>query len=184
MMNKQVVIFNAPPNSGKDFICDYLMDNYFCNKVEYKSKLRELVKTIYSLSAEQMEWLGLRENKEIPQEVLGGLSFREAMIDVSEVLIKPHYGKDYFAKALLEELVEFTINVVSDGGFVGEVEHLADNECDVYVIRILCDGCDFGGDSRGYLPESAKWKVVDIVNNKDNIFIGDVLNYLKSEDLL
>lgn len=183
-MNKQVVVFNAPPNAGKDYICDYLRDNYFCNKVEFKGKLRELVKTIYSLSNEQMEWLGLRENKEIPQEVLGGLSFREAHIDVSERLIKPHYGKDYFAKELLKELVDFTINVVSDGGFVGETEYLADNGCDVYVIRIHCEECDFAGDSRKYLPESAKWKVVDIVNKKDNQFIKDVLTYLKSEGLL
>lgn len=184
MMNKQVVVFNAPPNAGKDYICDYLMENYFCNKVEFKGKLRELVKTIYSLSNEQVKWLELRENKELPREVLGGLSYREAMIDVSERLIKPHYGKDYFAKALLSELVEFTINVVSDGGFGEEVEYLADNCCDVYVIRIHCDGCSYEGDSRGYLPESAKWKVVDIVNNKDNTFIEDVLTYLKSEDLL
>ena len=183
-MNKQVVIFNAPPNAGKDFICNYLMENYFCNKAEFKGKLRELVKTIYGLTGEQVEWLELRENKELPQEVLGGLSYREAMIDVSERLIKPHYGKDYFAKALLNELVEFTINVVSDGGFIEEVEYLADNCCDVYVIRIHSSECDFEGDSRAYLPESAKWKVVDIVNNRDNQFIEDVLTYLKSEELL
>lgn len=183
-MNKQVVIFNAPPNAGKDFICDYLMENYFCNKAEFKGKLRELVKTIYGLTNEQVEWLCLRENKEIPQEVLGGLSYREAHIDVSEKLIKPHYGKDYFAKELLKELVDFTVNAVSDGGFLEEVEYLADNGCDVYVIRILCDGCDFAGDSRTYLPDSVKWKVADITNNKDNQFIEEVLTYLKSEELL
>jgi len=184
MMNKQVVVFNAPPNAGKDFICDYLRDNYFCNKVEFKGKLRELVKTIYSLTNEQMEWLSLRENKEIPQDILCGISFREAHIDVSENLIKPKYGKDYFAKALLNELVEFTINVVSDGGFLEEVEYLTDNGCDVYVVRIHCDECDFAGDSRKYLPDSVKWEVVDIVNNKDHQFIEDVIQYLKSEELL
>lgn len=183
-MNKQVVVFNAPPNTGKDFICDYLMNNFFCNKVEFKGKLRELVKTIYSLSNEQVEWLGLRENKELAQEILGGLSYREAMIDVSENVIKPRYGKDYFAKSLLSELVDFTINVISDGGFVEEVEYLADNGCDVYVVRIHCNKCDFNNDSRTYLPESAKWKVVDIVNNKDDQFIEDIVTYLKSEDLL
>lgn len=184
MMNKQVVVFNAPPNSGKDYICDYLMENYFCNKVEFKGKLRELVKTIYGLSNEQVVWLGLRENKELPQDVLGGLSYREAMIDVSEMLIKPHYGKDYFAKSLLNELVEFTVNVVSDGGFMEETEYLSNNGCDVYVVRIHCDWCDFKGDSRKYLPDSTKWKVVDIKNNKDDQFIKDVLTYLKSEELL
>lgn len=183
-MDKQVVVFNAPPNAGKDYICDFLMDNYFCNKVEFKGKLRELVKTIYSLSDEQMEWLSLRENKEVAQEILNGLSFRESHIDVSEKLIKPHYGKNYFAKSLLNELVEFTVNVVSDGGFTEEVEYLADNGCNIYVVRIHCEGCDFEGDSREYLPESDKWKVVDIKNNKDNQFIEDVLTYLKSEELL
>ena len=183
-MNKQVVIFNAPPNVGKDFICNHLMDNYFCNKGEFKGKLRELVKTIYSLSNEQIEWLSLRENKETPQDILGGLSFREAQIDVSENLIKPKYGKDYFAKALLNELVDFTINVISDGGFIEEVEYLADNECDVYVVRIHCEGCSFEGDSRKHLPDSTKWKTVDITNNKDEHFIDDVLTYLKSEDLI
>lgn len=183
-MNKQVVIFNAPPNAGKDFICDFLKDNFFCNKVEFKGKLRELVKTIYSLSNEQIEWLGLRENKELPQEVLGGLSYREAMIDLSENVIKPRYGNGYFSKELLKELVDFTINVASDGGFAEEVEHLADNGCDVYVVRIYCDGCNFDRDSRQYLPESAKWETVDIKNNKDNQFIKDVVTYLKTEDLL
>lgn len=184
MMNKQVVIFNAPPKAGKDFICNFLKDNYFCNKVEFKGKLRELVKVIYSLSKEQVEWLGLRENKENPQEVLGGLSYRGAMIDVSERLIKPRYGKDYFAKALLGELVDFTVNVISDGGFIEEVEYLADSGCDMYVIRIHSNGCGFEGDSRQYLPKSVKWKVVDIVNSKDNQFTEDVVTYLKSEDLL
>lgn len=183
-MNKQVVIFNAPPNAGKDFICNHLMDNYFCNKGEFKGKLRELVKTIYSLSNEQIEWLSLRGNKETPQDILGGLSFREVHIDVSENLIKPKYGKDYFAKTLMNELVGFTINVISDGGFIEEVEYLANNGCDVYVIRIHCEGCSFEWDSRKYLPDSTKWKTVDITNNKDQQFIDDVLTYLKSEDLI
>ena len=180
-----LVVFNAPPNAGKDFICDYLVEKYHANKVEFKKTLRELVKIIYSLTDEKLEWYYHRDNKEKKWDELKGKSIRECFIEVSEHLIKPFYGKDFFGKSLAERLNPITMNVASDGGFVEEIYPIIDKIGidNLLIIQIHVGGCSFEGDSRGYLNIDGV-KTRSVFNAKDSRFIKYVEDILKEEGFL
>lgn len=180
-----LVVFNAPPNAGKDYICDYLVDKYHYNKVEFKKALRDLVKIIYSLTDEKLEWYYQRENKEKYFDELGGKSIRECFIEVSEHLIKPFYGKEWFGEKLVDRLNPITVNVASDGGFPEEIEAVAKQigEDNILIIQIYADECSFENDSRKYLDIDGVLTYC-VFNNKDERFIKDVEYILKENDLL
>ena len=180
-----LVVFNAPPNAGKDFICDYLVEKYHANKVEFKKTLRELVKIIYSLTDEKLEWYYHRDNKEKKWDELGGKSIRECFIEVSEHLIKPFYGKEWFGEKLVDSLDTITVNVASDGGFKEEIEAVAKQigEENILIIQIYADECSFDGDSRKYLDINGVLTYC-VFNNKDERFIRDVEYILKEEGFL
>jgi hypothetical protein len=97
----------------------------------------------------------------------GGLSVRQAMIKVSEEVIKPVYGKNYFGESAAKTLAEGKLNIFSDSGFMEELIPIrnkvgAEN---ILLIRLIREGCTFKGDSRGYLdPRVAGIKSI-VINN-------------------
>jgi len=110
------------------------------------------------------------------------LSVREAMIYVSEVIIKPRWCADYFGKARMR-------GVMRDGGgllyyddsaasFNGDaielnaaIEHFGQENC--LLVRIYGRG-SFEGDSRGYIPNGVVGNVMEITND------GDLKTFLDS----
>ena len=107
------------------------------------------------------------------------LSVREAMIYVSEVIIKPRWGEDYFGKARMD-LILHPYNTVyyddSAASFNGDtvelnaaIEHFGQENC--LLVRIYGRG-SFEGDSRGYIPDGVLSNVIDI-NNEGTL--GDFL---------
>lgn len=182
---KRLVIFNAPPNSGKDYICNFLSNNYYTHHVEFKESLREIVKSIYNLTGGELEFLSIRDHKENKYDTLGGKSIREVFIEVSEELIKPFYGSDFFAKHLVDDLRHTVLNVCSDGGFVEEIEYVAESigKENLLIIQIHADGCSFENDSRNYVAIDGV-KTYTVHNNKDEQFIVDVLDILNKEEML
>lgn len=161
---KKVIILNGPPNCGKDSIADYLVSPNI-HKKSFKERLTTLTQMIHNVSSEWWEENYTRELKEKPSERLMGLSPREALIKVSETVIKPNYGKDYFGKAAAESLEE-GINVFSDGGFKEEIIPLMDKvgSDNITIIRIARPNCSFDGDSRNYL-EIPSINTVDVNND-------------------
>ena len=188
---KKVIILNGPPNCGKDAIADYLVEKYpNVRKKSFKERLTSLTQMIHNVSTEWWEENYTRELKEKPSERLSGLTPREALIKVSETVIKPNYGKDYFGKAAAESLEE-GINVFSDGGFKEEIIPLTDEvgSDNIIIVRITRPDCSFegvlgrivrlffsfvakitrtprpiGGDSRNYL-NVPNVKAVDVDND-------------------
>ena len=83
------------------------------------------------------------------------------MIWVSEEVIKPLFGYNYFGKYLAEEIgVSDSCGVViSDSGFAQELMPILDrdyytfNDIEVHVVQLTKDGCTFEGDSRTYLDK-------------------------------
>lgn len=147
----RVIIMNGPPGSGKDFIADRLVSEAGAVKFEFKEHLRQLVKLIYQLDDETHDRLYQRENKELPQACLGVLSIRQAYIHVSEDVIKPKFGADYFGRIAASKLADAALYVSPDGGFGPEVLCVAD-KCDrVDVIHLHADGLDYSRDSRRYV---------------------------------
>lgn len=169
----KLILFNAPPKTGKDETTEFICSK-FNNAVhfEFKKKLFELTKLIYSVTDEQWDSLYTRENKELPSNLLRGKSPREALIYVSETIIKPTMGYSYFGDAAAD-MVQNTgayLSVFSDSGFVQELLPMMNRFGveNILIIRIHMDGVDFTGDSRKYLPDSLVsdygFNIIDIEN--------------------
>lgn len=83
----------------------------------------------------------------------GYYSSREALIHVSEDLIKPVKGEDYYGKKLVEKIENGSENFyfVSDGGFLAEATMVADKGYRVIIAQLERSGATFEGDSRSLL---------------------------------
>lgn len=156
---KSILILNGPPNSGKDTLADYLVENHGYQKLSFKEELFNLLFKFYNIADQEsfFEKLYTREAKETKVPLLhtgrGMLSPREALIHISEDVIKPVFGKGIFGEFLAKKILPNTKYVVSDGGFleeiipvVLEVTPLGFNLC-----RLHREGCTFKNDSRNFL---------------------------------
>lgn len=155
-----VFLFNSPPSSGKDSICEFLSTYAEFEHIEFKAKLFQLVKTIYSVPDEVWDVLYTRDNKEKPTPWLNGKSPRQAMIYVSETVIKPNFGDDYFGDALVRKIANTPDRLLfccSDSGFLSELTPVVNRYGveNVKLVRIHRPGYTFEmyGDSRTYIKD-------------------------------
>lgn len=169
---KRVVILNSPPNGGKDVGANHLVSlgtGWFGTPIwkrEFKSRLFDITKAVYGVSHSQWEAIYTREGKEKSSPLLDGLSPRQALIKVSEEVIKPVYGKEFFGGCARDSLMN-GINIFSDGGFTEELRPILTEVGynNILIVRVFRDGCSFGGDSRDYLPLNLGPRTVDVYNN-------------------
>lgn len=185
---KVVVIFNGPPGSGKDestgFCVDMLEPAYH---MMFKEKLFELVLSIFNIPNDEFfELYNNRETKNEPTCKLNGFSPREAMIYVSETIIKPNFGKDYFGLIAAENMDRHGIYFYSDGGFEEELKPVYE-ECDghMLIVRLHREGCDYKEDSRGYIHNFFDATEVDVYNDStiENFqvnILNTVMSFLES----
>jgi hypothetical protein len=181
---RKVVIFNGPPGSGKDLICDMMCENRPHRKhVRFKDHLFKLTMMMYNVDEETFyEIYNNRELKEKPMDIFGGKSIRQAMIFVSEVIMKPHFGKEYFGKITAKSCTK-SWNFISDGGFNEEILEVASElNNNILVIRLHRAGCDFSNDSRDYLQNLPYINTVDYYNNSDNElqYLRDIKNIISN----
>lgn len=189
-MTKLVVVLNGPPCSGKNYITDQLIKHLAISDITSEELM---FKTgLYKETAKQyfMPYYGFvdlatnRATKDIPNERLGGISPREALINVSENYIKPLLGKDYFAKVLLENIKDKDVYIISDGGFKEEIQTLIDSPkiSRVLLVQLMAPGCFFERDSRSYIHynvlqnHSRKLVIEPIFNSKvDDLCVIELL---------
>lgn len=186
MIGKTVVIFNAPPNAGKDVSADY-MHNYFQSgqRLSFKEALYEDTAEYFGIDVgDLIEYHSDRKFKERASEMfpkyqsesikqylfsilyvigalignkylmsLGYYSSREALIHVSEEVVKPVLGKNYYGLKLVEEIDRSSerFYFVSDGGFFSEATMVAEKGYRVIVANLERSGATFEGDSRSLL---------------------------------
>lgn len=163
----KVIIANGPPRSGKDTMCGLLLKNLkgvdlipLC----YKRVLYVGVAKRYNLSVEAVYQMNADTNvKDEPSDLFDGFSVRQALQFESEVAIKKIHGPDGVAiqtfKLLEEEYgVERLKNAVlysAGAGFNSELyamyDHFDMSVEDVFIIRMLREGCSFEGDTREFL---------------------------------
>jgi hypothetical protein len=149
-----IVIFNGPPGSGKDEAALYFEENYGFSTLSFKEQLFKETIEHFGVNAEWfMEDYGNREIKEKPCVALNNMSRRQALIYVSEEIIKPKYGKDYFGNKVAEQIEEGNNYVLSDGGFMEELLPLFEKVGpeNVIVIQLTREGHDYSSDSRRYI---------------------------------
>lgn len=156
----RVVVLNGPPNSGKDTLadqlcCQYREDGYLAERRAFKDGLIELAAKLMLVDE---GWFRKvcddRDQKERAQPQLGGLSPRQALIFVSEDVVKPKLGDNYFGRFMAQNLTEGAIHFVSDGGFLRELVPVMDlvGRDNLLVVHLHREGCTFEGDSRDYVP--------------------------------
>lgn len=189
-MTRLVVVLNGPPCSGKNYITDQLIKHLAISDITSEELM---FKTgLYKETAKQyfMPYYGFvdlatnRTTKDLPNERLGGISPRDALINVSENYIKPLLGKDYFAKELLENIKDKDVYIISDGGFKEEIQTLIDSPkiSRLLLVQLMAPGCFFEGDSRSYIHNdvlqnhSRKLMIEPIFNTKvDDLCVIELL---------
>lgn len=123
--------------------------------------------------------------KDAPQPLLGGKSWRQVLIAVSENLIKAQFGQGFFGEALVREL-ETRVRrdkmerfVVTDTGFNIEVKPIAERfacGAGVRVVTLVRPGVaeTFDGDSREWLTEEGCGLCVERVVNESMEGLAEV----------
>ncbi|CAH9014623.1 putative ATP-binding protein [Vibrio phage 277E43-1] len=178
----KVIVFNAPPRSGKEVAAKAVMkcintldSNLVAHHREFKdelfkvaanaldisvedflrdydSKVKDVVASKYLFNVDENTWW-----KDVPiYDVNGKLySKREWLIHVSENVVKPSFGKDAFGKMFVNSLPKEGVVAVSDGGFPEEIKPVIDHVGaeNITIVRIHREGCDFSNDSRNYLTQ-------------------------------
>lgn len=160
-----IILFNGPPGSGKDAAADYFGKRGF-KHLSFKYQLyKETVKYFDVDFNWFMEGYKDREIKEIPSTLLGNMSRREAMIYVSEKVIKPRKGLDYFGNQVANEIQDGVDYAISDGGFVDELVPVINKvgSENFTLVQLTRNGCDYSSDSRRYFDGNV---VHEYVNRK------------------
>lgn len=167
-MNTKIIILSGAPSAGKDTLADHLCSSApdIFTKQQFKTHLNKLVKAIYHVSDDEWNRITTYNIKNDPQDILFGKSSRQAQIYVSEVVIKPAFGKDYFGQSALKYIEEGKINVFSDGGFPDEIEVFINKYGpeNIMILRIHRLGADYSFDSRRMLFDD-RVESCDITNN-------------------
>ena len=103
---------------------------------------------------------------------LGYYSSRQALIFVSEHLVKPVKGNGYYGSKLAEKIENSKSKFffVSDSGYFNEATMVADKGYNVYIVHLERSGATFEGDSRKLLnkddfKEYSNIKFTTISNN-------------------
>jgi hypothetical protein len=174
----KVLILNGPPGCGKDTIAKLLCKMAPVLQGEFKEVLYEetakLLRSIgssfsddpkdYSITTSDVRRSNEdRDSKEQP--FVGGLSVRRWLQITSEMVVKKDKGQDYFGVAAADLWhSKGTDHVISDGGFIEEVDAVVDRFGveNVHVLRLYRAGFEFGTDTRKYIRGSTaqEWSVV------------------------
>jgi len=147
-----IVLFNGPPRSGKDEAADYFKQKGF-KHLSFKYQLYRETCNYFKCDYEWfMERYDDRSLKEVPHVDLGHMSCREAMIYVSEKVIKPKHGLDFFGKQVANEINLSKDYCISDGGFIDELIPVINRigSDNFVLVQLTRDGCDYSSDSRRY----------------------------------
>jgi hypothetical protein len=147
-----IVIFNGPPAAGKDeATVQFTARGY--QHLSFKEVLIEETVKHYDVTMDWfMDGYDDRTVKETPMAELEGLSRREALIHVSEDIIKPKHGKEFFGLQVASKIEEGKHYGISDGGFTEEIAPIiAKVGIDkIKLVQLLRLGCSYRGDSRKY----------------------------------
>ncbi len=215
----KIILFNSPKNVGKSKAIEYLRDNgVSLISAECKEPLHSLTMTLFGVQPDRSwEIYNTRELKEVPLPeftvdldidehdwlcglvgrdiaqtfTVGGflLSIREAMIYVSEVIVKPRWGEDWFGQARVRKMkgfdgyCPFTPIFCDDScAFVDELHPLIKylGQENIILLRIHRDGFTFEGDSRNYIPDGVITNTVDVYNNGTEVqFLEEVRHVVR-----
>lgn len=148
-----ILILNGPPGIGKDTIANLLEKKCDFKHITFKKALYQDVADFFGLCVDDViTECTHRELKERPSALFNWRTPREALIHVSEDIMKKEHGPYIYGHKLAMQIEDGEDNyIVSDGGFDEEIQALIDDDLDVVIIRLYADGFNFDGDSRKYI---------------------------------
>lgn len=154
----RTILLNGPARSSKDTIASHLESSVGAIHLKFATPLYRAIPHLFGIESD--EWDNMyRDAKEIPHPRLQGMTCREAMIWVSEDVLKPKFGQAYMgilgARAMIDLLpdgVSDRVFVWSDAGFALEASVLVDvfGAEDIHLVRLERPEYTFSGDSRSY----------------------------------
>lgn len=157
----RIVILNGPPNVGKDTLA-YNLINFDC-EAWYKASFKEI---LYKQTAEHYhmilsEFMKLATDRTLKEVAVAELDFkspRQAMIHVSETIVKRDHGSDFYGVAMIDQICSLMLShnaeniIIADGGFDAEVKVLMEAfPHQVWIVHMTSKDCDFSNDSRSYI---------------------------------
>ena len=189
-MKRDIIILNGPPGCGKDTIAAYLTGHrYPAVKASFKQPMFDIAFSMLGVYRydEFMDLYNDREQKEKPQVILGGKSPRQFMFWISEEVMKPAFGEQYFGRRMVEEIHEMYRElavVISDGGFPEEIKPLVKEGHEVHICRLHRDGFTFAGDSRDYIDLSGYHYRIHhydfhLQDGKPELAVSEIVNAVK-----
>lgn len=160
---------NGPPGSGKSTLAELLVREGAPNvfRESFAEPIREMIRAVFY--PEEFGDLAVRDLRTEAEKVRllpqTQTPTRTAMISFSEHWMKPEFGGDIFGRLLLARCEAqrnwYTSFVIDDSGFPQEAHYILQNMSKVFgseaaarLIRLHRAGCDFRGDSRGYIDLS------------------------------
>ncbi|WP_133670662.1 hypothetical protein [Burkholderia pseudomallei] len=193
------VVLNGPAKSGKDTILNRIAmqqaqkGNVMVIGMEFKEALIDFAVRTAGISRKLWDALYEREYKELPTPYLQingeNVSPRQWLIHISESVVKPMLGEDFFGKVVAGKIknqmeavsdlgYEYVFFVFSDGGFPSEalpiIELLGRENYFVSRLHRYDENGDeytFDGDSRMYLmpeffQEAVRPFIFDVINRE------------------
>lgn len=157
---KHLILINGCKRSGKDTAA-WMIAEYYRSVDIFKAAtpLYDAIPQLFRID-NVVDWPDMYDlYKEEPSDQLCGMSPRQAMIWLSEEVVKPKFGEDFFGRRLAEEIKRFhsdQLAVISDSGYACEMSTTISSLPDYthHLIRIVREGTSFQGDSRSHItPE-------------------------------
>lgn len=156
----RILLLNGPKRSGKDTTA-----NFLAARVEggVRIGIADHLKRVSHIMAFGPAGYAMDPNhfdavKEIPHPAFAGMSPRQFYIHVSERVLKPLYGEDYFGNRFVDAVEAARaegakVVFVPDSGFREEAEPVVRKYGveNVRLVRVHREGCTYEGDSRKYI---------------------------------
>ena len=153
-MTKKIILFNAPPKSGKDLFGLKLAAYLGADVKTFKHPLKEMAAVLtgtYDL------WFtdDYDKLKDTKMDECYGLTPREMLIKISEDMVKPQFGNDFFGQNLGRRITE-DVTIITDSGFQEELTPLVNKfgAENILIYQLHRPGYTFKGDSRSYLSKA------------------------------
>jgi hypothetical protein len=156
-----IIGFNGPPRSGKDTLATAVMDlldkegvtTVPVHRLALAATMRNGAAATLGMNLTDRQY---SEIKDQPLPLLNGGTFRQFMIDMSEIFVKEKYGRDFWSRRMYEANRSWwnkvpSILIVTDIGFREEVNFFCQHS--KFYLNVVLDrkGTDFSLDSRNYV---------------------------------
>lgn len=142
-----IILFNGPPGSGKDYLAKALKKRiYFCSTTKFAEPIHKIAMAMLGINSTEY-YKAYNERKE--EVVWYGMTPRQLVQYIAQDVIKPKFGSDYFALNACKRVKGHVI--FSDLGFKEELDAIAAEFYNVFVVQLEREGCNFAGDTRDYV---------------------------------